>query len=480
MKALGTNTPALNDLGSNGEHRSESDEPDPLAPGLQEPEFDLVVVARLILLDGEIAAGELGVRDGKIAALARIGANLRSHHRIALRDEEILIPGLVDSHVHVNEPGRTEWEGFTTATMAASAGGITTIIDMPLNSVPPTVSVDALRVKQSAARTKSFVDVGFWGGAVPGNTSQLAPLYEAGVFGFKCFLAESGVDEFPPLTVAELETDMAEVARIGGLMIVHAEDAATLRRARREAMGRQYRDFLASRPPEAESRAIATVIESSRRTGARAHILHVSSATALPLIAAAKAEGLPVTAETCPHYLSFAAEEIGEGRTLFKCCPPIRGAANRDLLWAGIDDGTIDCIVSDHSPSIPSLKDPAGGDFDAAWGGISSLQLGLPVMLTEAKRRGVSLSRIVERMSAGPAQLLGLARKGALAVGRDADFAILAPDEEWTVDASRLRHRNPITPYDGMEVTGRVRATYLRGEPVDCDEAPRGVLIDRE
>ncbi|MFT4468821.1 allantoinase AllB [Arthrobacter sulfonylureivorans] len=439
--------------------------------------FDLVVRGGRVMMPNGTGPREIGVRDGTVAAVAPLGAGLRGASTLQLEADEVLIPGLVDTHVHVNEPGRTEWEGFASATRAAAAGGVTTIVDMPLNSIPPTVSVPALEEKRAAAVEQAFVDVGFWGGAVPGNIKDLRPLHDAGVFGFKCFLVHSGVDEFPPLSPAELEKDLAELAAFGALMLVHAEDAGTIDRAPHPA-GTTYASFLASRPGSAETAAIANVIERARSTGARVHILHLSSADALAEIAEAKAAGVRLTAETCPHYLTLTAEDIPDGATAFKCCPPVRGQANREMLWDGLADGTIDCIVSDHSPSTLDLKDLAHGDFGTAWGGIASLQLGLPLVWTEARRRGFALERVVDWMSARPAGIAGLQRKGRIEVGADADFAVFADREDFVVDAAVLKHKNPICPYDGAALTGVVRRTYLRGVPVN-DDVPRGQLLRR-
>ena len=437
--------------------------------------YDLVLRGERVLTPEGIAAREVGVRDGAIVAVEPLGAGLTAERIVEIGADEILLPGLVDSHVHVNEPGRTEWEGFASATRAAAAGGVTTIVDMPLNSIPPTVDVDALEVKRGVARDQAHVDVGFWGGAVPGNTAQLRPLHEAGVFGFKCFLLDSGVPEFPPLGLDEIETDLTELKSFDSVLIVHAEDPRVIDEAPHRP-GAHYADFLASRPRAAEDVGIKDVIERARRTDARAHILHLSSSDALPEIRDAKAEGVRLTVETCPHYLVLTAEEIPDGATAFKCCPPIREAHNQDLLWDGIADGTIDLIVSDHSPATVELKHPEGGGFDVAWGGISSLQLGLSLVWTEARTRGIALERIVELMSAKPAAFVGLQRKGRVAVGQDADFAVFAPDEKFTVDIADLRHKNPVSAYAGRELTGAVRAAYLHGEVVDGVE-PRGRLL---
>ena len=435
--------------------------------------FDLVIRGNAVLTPEGTRAAEVGVRRGVIAAVVPLGTGLEGDRLLELAADETLLPGLVDTHVHINEPGRTEWEGFASATRAAAAGGVTTLIDMPLNSIPPTVSVQALDVKRACAAPQAAVDVGFWGGAVPGNLADLRPLHEAGAFGFKCFLVHSGVDEFPHLEPAEMEAALAELKTFDGLLIVHAEDPAAIRDT---PPGTGYAGFLESRPPAAENTAIAGVIDAAARTGARAHILHLSSAEALPLVRAAKAGGVRLTAETCPHYLTLAAEEIPDGATAFKCCPPIRGDANREQLWAGLADGTIDCIVSDHSPSTLDLKDLENGDFSVAWGGVSSLQLGLALIWTEARTRGIALERVLHWMSAAPAALAGLKHKGGIALGKDADFAVFAAEDSFTVDPAALQHRNPITPYAGRELTGVVRRTLLAGADVD-PAAPAGRLL---
>ena len=404
---------------------------------------DLVIRGERVLVDGAFVPAEVEVCDGVIVAVrveerptesaasrdpSSTTATSDAARIIELAPDEVLIPGLVDTHVHVNEPGRTEWEGFASATRAAAAGGVTTIVDMPLNSIPPTTSVAALDAKRAAAEGQVFVDVGFWGGVVPGNLDDLAPLVGAGVFGFKCFLLHSGVDEFPPVTPDGMEAAMAVLADLGSLLIVHAEDARLIDEAPHPHSA-EYVDFLASRPPEAEDAAIADVIERARRTGASAHILHLSSADAAGRIARAKGDGVDLTVETCPHYLTLTAEEIPSGSTAFKCCPPIRGAGNREALWGALDEGVIDFIVSDHSPATPELKYAADGDFAAAWGGIASLQLGLPLVWTEARRRGIRLERVIEWMSTAPARRVGLTAKGAIEVGRAADLVVFAPEE---------------------------------------------------
>jgi allantoinase len=395
----------------------------------------------------------------------------------------VLLPGLVDTHVHVNEPGRTEWEGFATATRAAAAGGVTTLVDMPLNSIPPTIDPGALAIKRRAADGRCHVNVGFWGGAVPASLGGLGALADAGVFGFKCFLVDSGVPEFPPLDRAQLDRAVAEVAGLDALLLVHAEDPGVLSDAP-ACGGPSYAAFVGSRPHEAEDVAISGLLDLARRHGARVHVLHLSSASALPVLAKARADGVRVSVESCPHYLTLSAEEIDDGRTEFKCCPPIRDAANRDALWQALLDGAVDCVVSDHSPSTADLKRLDTGDFAEAWGGVASLQLGLPLMWTAARERGIGLERVVAWMSAGPAALAGLDGKGAIDPGHDADLVSFAPDAWFTVDPQRLHHRNPVTPYAGRRLAGVVRDVWLHGRRIVADGQvtphPRGRLLRKE
>ncbi|MCK8615404.1 allantoinase AllB [Gordonia sp. C13] len=459
---------------------SETGAPAPLpdtAPDSTTAPFDLVVRGEQTLTTAGIVAREIGIRDGRVVAIEPLGSGLVGTEVIELADDQVMIPGLVDTHVHVNEPGRTEWEGFDSATRAAAAGGVTTLIDMPLNSIPPTVNVDALAEKRAAAQGKTHIDVGFWGGAIPGNEDDLRGLHDAGVFGFKCFLLHSGVDEFPHLTADEMEADMAKLAEFDSLMIVHAEDSRAIDHAP-SPEGDEYARFLASRPRGAENLAIAEVIERARWTGVRAHVLHLSSSDALPMLASAKKDGVKITVETCPHYLTLLAEEVPNGATAFKCCPPIREAGNRELLWEGLLDGTIDCIVSDHSPSTIDLKDPENGDFGVAWGGVASLQLGLSLIWSEAKKRGIGLPQVIEWMASRPADLAGLPSKGRIALGCDADFAVFEPESAQIVDVNRLHHKNAISPYDGRALAGVVKGTWVRGQKVDF-ETPRGRMLRR-
>ncbi|HET9170986.1 MAG TPA: allantoinase AllB [Actinospica sp.] len=417
------------------------------------------------------------VDGGLITSVLPVAAEVEALRSVELAAGEVLIPGIVDTHVHVNEPGRTEWEGFATATAAAAAGGVTTIIDMPLNSIPPTITPEALAVKRAAADGVCAVDVGFWGGAVPQNLGSLAALHEAGVFGFKSFLSPSGVPEFEHLSTAQLMAAAAEIAAFDGLLIVHAEDPSVLDATSDLPVGHGYGSFLASRPDSAEVAAIENVLAAARSTGARVHILHLSSARALPTIAAARADGVRITVETCPHYLAFAEAEIPSGATQFKCCPPIRSAENRDLLWQGLRDGVIDIIASDHSPATADLKFAGDGDFAQAWGGIAGLQVALPAVWTAAASRGIPLESVLGWMSRNTSEFVGLADRGRIEPGARADLVAFAPDEPVHVAATELRHRNPVSAYDGAKLIGAVRRTWLSGDEVVSE--PRGSLLTR-
>ena len=377
-----------------------------------------------------------------------------------------LLPGLVDTHVHINDPGRTEWEGFVTASRAALAGGITTLVDMPLNSIPATTSVEALERKREAARDAT-VRIEYWGGVVPGNTAQLAPLATAGVRGFKCFMVPSGVDEFGHVGEAGLREAMPVIARLGLPLLVHAESPQVIDATAAAIHGRDphaYATWLDSRPAAGEVEAIRWVLELADETGCRVHIVHLAATEALPGLRAARERGLSVTVETCPHYLSFAAEEIANGATQFKCAPPIRTRAHREALWVALLAGDIDLVASDHSPCPPALKGAERGDFFAAWGGVASLELGLPVRWTAARSRGATLLDIARWMAERPAQLAGLAGEaGSIAVGADADLIAFDADAVWTVEAAKLHQRHKLTPYAGNQVMGRVERVWRGG-----------------
>ena len=433
---------------------------------------------RVVLPDGTRPA-TIRIEAGRITAIepaSGAAADIDAGHMVVM-------PGLVDTHVHVNEPGRTDWEGFVTATKAAAAGGITTIVDMPLNSIPSTTTTAALDDKRAAAKDKCYVNVGFWGGVVPGNQRDIEPLAAAGVLGFKCFLSPSGVDEFDHVSDADLEAALPLVASTGLPLLAHSEWPALLNPPNPNADPHQYATWLHTRPPAAEQAAIERLIELSRRTRAHVHIVHLASADALPALMQARAEGVPITVETCPHYLTFCAEEIHDGATAWKCAPPIRERHHRERLWRALQQGHIDLVATDHSPAPSPLKDK-DGDFMAAWGGIASLQVALPVMWTAASQLGIPIERLVAWMSAAPARLAGLqARKGAITVGRDADLVIVDPDRGLTVDASRLYHRHAVTPYDGARLKGLITMTMVRGEIVFENGAivgaPSGELLMR-
>ena len=421
----------------------------------------------------------VGVTGGRVTAVEPLSSGtLSGRHVLELGPDVVLMPGLVDSHVHVCEPGNTEWEGFATATRAAAAGGITTLVDMPLDSVPTTVSAEALQVKRKAASGQCHIDVGFWGGVIPGNGPELAPLADAGVAGFKCFLADSGSPDFPPVSPRQMTEALRLVAGLDRPLLVHAESAEAAA-AIRAASGRSYARYLATCPRGLENLAVAQVIEAARVTGGRAHVVHLSSSDALPMIASARREGVRITAETCPHYLTLAAEEIGDGETACKCAPPIREADNRELLWAGLRDGVLGLVVSDHSPCTAAMKEPGTGDFGRAWGGIASLQLSLPLVWTQARARGFGLADVAAWMAAAPARLAGLTAKGRIAAGYDADFCVLAPGEPFVVDERQLHHKHPATtPYAGRRLYGVVRASILRGQKIDPGR-PHGQLLSR-
>ena len=470
------------------------------------PPPNLVIRGPRVVLPDSVAPAAIHIAGEKIVAIGPYESVPAGCELVEAGEASLIMAGLVDTHVHINEPGRTEWEGFATATRAAAAGGVTTLVDMPLNSIPPTTTLAGLEEKLTAARGQCSVDTGFWGGVVPGNTGELAALSAAGVVGFKCFLIHSGVDEFPNVTEADLRAALPELTRLGAPLIVHAEVPGPISRTGipacpnstesassaegsplnkgtgRNACPTEYATFLASRPRAAEDEAVALMIRLGQEFGARIHIVHHSSADSLTLLRDAKAAGARITAETCPHYLTFAAEEIPDGATEFKCCPPIRERENREQLWAALSSGTLDFIVSDHSPCPPAMKLRESGDFLQAWGGIASLQLRLPVVWTESRRRGFSLADVARWLCSAPAKLVSWERrKGSIAKDYDADIVIWNPDKQFQVEGTALQHRHKLTPYQGQVLAGVVEKTFLRGEQIYDNGQfigePRGRLL---
>jgi allantoinase len=403
------------------------------------------------------------VEEGRIQSVRSIADTPRAAqlHRFG---DLVLLPGLVDSHVHINEPGRTEWEGFATATRAAAAGGYTTLVDMPLNCLPETTTVAALEAKRHAAAGQCRVDWAPWGGLTGQNAGHLAPLAEAGVAGFKCFLINPGIEGFAMIEKHELEAALPALARTGLPLLVHAELAEHLYPGSDTDDWTQYATYLRSRPDEAELAAIHMLIDLCRKYSFPLHIVHLSTALALQQLAAARSEGIPITVETCPHYLHFCAEEIPAGGTLYKCAPPIRSRENREALWQGLRDGVIDLIATDHSPCPPSMKQ---GNFRQAWGGIASLSVAISVVWTDMRDRNLPLQRLAYWMSAQPSKLAGLHdRKGAIAAGYDADLVVFDPDAEFTLRAEDLQYRHLVSPYLGETLHGKVHATFVRGSAV--------------
>ncbi len=453
--------------------------------------------SKRVVAKGSVEPRAIHVKGGKVTRVAAFddvpeGAPVHDF------GDHVVMPSLVDTHVHVNEPGRTEWEGFETATLAAAAGGIGTIVDMPLNSIPPATTPRGLAEKAALTEGRVFIDVGLWGGAVPQNTSGdprgLRHLLDEGARGFKCFLVPSGVDEFPFVAEGDVAAALAQLRGTGARLMVHAElpgpiDAVADEMAREVPPPdpKKYATYLRSRPPSAEDRAVELLFRLAKETQVPIHVVHLASATALQWLRRAKDEGVPLSAETAPHYLHFDAEEIADGATWFKCAPPIRERDNRERLFEGLREGLIEMVVSDHSPCLPALKRVDEGDFMQAWGGIAGLQFGLGAVWKEAKARGYSVLDLVRWMSSAPARHAGLdGEKGAIEAGRDADLTVFDPDATYVVDRARIRHRNKLTPYEGRTLAGSVRSTWLRGELVydasrTGDEGPRrGRWLSRE
>jgi allantoinase len=440
-----------------------------------------IIRSKRVVLPDTVKPAAVHVADGHITRIGEYD-DTPTYDKVIELGELVLSPGIVDTHVHINEPGRTEWEGFETATRAAAAGGATTIVDMPLNSIPATTSIAGLDAKRAAAEGRCAIDVAFWGGIVPGNQAQIEPLIDAGVCGFKCFLVPSGVDEFQQVGEDELRTVLPILARRNVPLLVHAEApdiiaAHAVDPAGAGVRGGVYETYLATRPPEAEVEAIRMVVRLAEEFAVLTHIVHVAAAGAVEELARAQASGVPITGETCPHYLTFSADRIEDGATAFKCAPPIREAIHQDVLWSALRHGTLGLVVTDHSPAPPALKTP--GDFLRAWGGIASLELALAAVWSGAAARGFGLTDLAHWMSAAPAALAGLSdRKGAIAVGRDADLVAWDPDAEFVVDPCTLQQRHKETPYSGLRLRGIVRKTFLRGRIVnDADTGPWGRLL---
>jgi allantoinase len=449
------------------------------------------LASRRVVLPTGVHSAAIAIEDGRIADIVP-----QAPPGVGALDlgELVISPGIVDCHVHINEPGRTEWEGFETATRAAAAGGVTTLIDMPLNSIPVTTHAAALEEKLAASERKRYVDLGFWGGVVPGNAPLLSGLAEHGVLGCKCFLVHSGIDDFPNATEHDLRQAMPVLRDHGLPLLAHAEldlsgRAGASGYGASAAVGaaspRSYHGYLASRPPEWEDAAIRLLIKLCRETRCHVHVVHLSSAGSLATISAAKAEGLPLTVETCPHYLCLEAEQIPDGATEYKCAPPIREHDNREALWQGLLDGVIDFVITDHSPCTPELKLPGEGDFQRAWGGIASLSLGLAAVWTEARKRGATLVQLARWMSSAPARFAGVAgKKGSIARGHDADFVVWDPDAPFAVEAQQLFFKHKVSPYLGKTLYGRVHHTFLRGREIydgaqHTAGAVGGVLLHR-
>ncbi len=445
----------------------------------------VILRSKKVLLDGEFSPARIKIEDEKIVGIAPY----EGEHDIDY-GELCILPGCIDLHVHINEPGRTNWEGYESGTQAAAAGGTTTIVDMPLNSIPSTINASALETKRASAKAKAYVNVGFWGGAVPGNEKDIPDLAAEKVRGFKCFMVPSGVEEFDFVSTQDLEKSAEAIQPTGLRLLAHAEDPETIEKSAKiwtGENGASYADYLLSRPEEAEEIAVQTLVRISTTYDLDVHVVHVASARALDVIRAAKAQGCKITAETCAHYLYFSAEDISDGDTLFKCAPPIRKASVREALWGGLADGTLDFITSDHSPSLPSLKGleketPSFARFDKAWGGISSIQFLLSVVWTSAKARGFSLSQVSDWLSKNPAEWNAFEKRGRLASGFCADLIVFDPDAFFEVGEKKIFHRHKVTPYYLEKLSGLVHATYVSGKLIfsDGDEAvdgPFGKLV---
>ncbi|MCE9599870.1 MAG: allantoinase AllB [Spirochaetia bacterium] len=426
-----------------------------------------VLISKRIVFPDAVRSGCIVVKDNVISEILPLDARSSFAPGYLVEDFEndFILPGVVDTHVHINEPGRTEWEGFGTATKSAARGGITTLVDMPLNCIPATVSAEALAEKIRACENKIYVDCGFYGGIIPGNLNSIEPMVDAGVLGFKSFMTYSGVDEFPRVDESDMRKALPFMARQSIPWLMHAE-LSSKDTDRPHTDPRSFLTFMNSRPRKWENDAVDLLVQLASEADVRFHVVHLSSSDALPILAAARSRNLKISAETCHHYLTFAAEEIPDGRTEFKCAPPIREKENQQKLWDGLKSGSIDFVVSDHSPCTPGLKLAQEGDFMRAWGGIAGLQLGLSIFFTEAMGRGIDMVRMCDWLCRKPADFVGLKQKGRIAQGCDADLVIWDETQSFVVRPEILEHRHPVTPYMDRRLHGIVKKTYLRGTPV--------------
>ncbi len=425
--------------------------------------FDLVIKSKRIITPAGENKGIVIIKDGIIIDVVE---SLDNESECIDIEDKILMPGVVDPHVHINEPGRTDWEGFDTATKAALAGGITTLVDMPLNSSPITTTANAFHRKLAATKGQLHTNCGFWGGVIPGNETEIEQLLDIGVLGFKAFLTHSGIDEFPNVTEDDLRKAMPIIAKNNLPLLVHCELTSPFSTCG-EGLGMRYQNYLHSRPRKWEDDAIALMIRLCEEYNCHVHIVHLSSSGSIEQIAKAKQKGLPLTVETGQHYLYFNSEEIKDGQTQFKCAPPIREKENNDKLWKALKDGIIDLVATDHSPSTPNLKELQSGNFMKAWGGIASLQFALPVLWSAAKKNNCTLNDLAKWLCENPAKLIGKEKnKGKIAKGYDADLIIWDDEKTFVVTEDIIQHKHKITPYLNEELSGVIEQTYLSGEKV--------------
>lgn len=445
--------------------------------------FDLALRGNAILTPEGLKKAVILIKDGIIIDVVP-SLSTSANDRIIDLDDDVVMPGVIDPHVHINEPGRTEWEGFETATRAALSGGVTTLVDMPLNASPVTTSVSAFEKKIESTKGKLFTNCGFWGGIVPGNENSIEPLIAKGVLGFKAFLTHSGIDDFPNVTEGDLRKVMPIIAKHKLPLLVHCEVPGDQNSKNNQATDKQsYQHYLASRPKAWENNAIALMIRLCEEYSCHVHIVHLSSADSIDQIRKAKEKGLPLTVETAQHYLYFQAEDIQNGKIAFKCAPPIREKANNDLLWKALQDGTIDFVATDHSPAPPELKQLDSGDFTTAWGGVASIQFALPILWTVARKRNIGLEKMATWLSEKPARFIGSKdKKGKIAKGFDADLCVWNPHATFTIEESMIRHRHKVTPYMSETLNGLVKQTYLAGKIMFNQgkfSSPDGKLIMR-